>query len=89
MILAIAQEAAIDNIRVNNVNPGIIDTAMFREAAPDITAEQPFVQHTPTGRLGLPEDVADVVVWLTSEGSRFITGQNIAVDGGYAIPGHR
>jgi NAD(P)-dependent dehydrogenase (short-subunit alcohol dehydrogenase family) len=89
MIRAIAQEAAVEGIRVNNVNPGIIETPMFRAAAADSNADRPFVQHTPARRLGQPEDVADAVVWLSSDAARFVTGQNILIDGGYTIPGHR
>lgn len=88
MIRALAQEVATAGIRVNNVNPGIIDTPMLRRFGDD-AAFAPFVQHTPARRLGTPEDVAEVVVWLCSDAARFITGQNILVDGGYAIPGHR
>lgn len=89
MIRALAQEGAPDAIRVNNVNPGIIDTPMFRLAATDKDAVRPFIHHTPAGRLGTPEDVAAVVVWLCTDAARFVTGQNTLVDGGYTIPGHR
>jgi NAD(P)-dependent dehydrogenase (short-subunit alcohol dehydrogenase family) len=88
MIRALAQEVAGAGIRVNNVNPGIIDTPMLRRFG-DEASFRPFVEHTPARRLGTAEDVADVVVWLCSEGARFVTGQNLLVDGGYAIPGHR
>jgi NAD(P)-dependent dehydrogenase (short-subunit alcohol dehydrogenase family) len=88
MIRALAQEVATDGIRVNNVNPGIIDTPMLRRFG-DEEVMRPFVQHTPARRLGRAEDVADAVVWLASDLSRFVTGQNLLVDGGYAIPGHR
>lgn len=89
MTRAFALEGAPDGIRVNNINPGIIDTPMFRLAAADTDAAYPFVHHTPAGRLGTPEDVAEVAVWLSSDCARFVTGQNILVDGGHAIPGHR
>jgi NAD(P)-dependent dehydrogenase (short-subunit alcohol dehydrogenase family) len=46
-------------------------------------------QPHPVRRLGQPDDVASAVVWLCSDEARFITGQNILVDGGYAIPGPR
>jgi NAD(P)-dependent dehydrogenase (short-subunit alcohol dehydrogenase family) len=88
MIRALAQEGADAGIRVNNVNPGIIDTPMLRRFG-DSAFVQPFVAHTPARRLGTAEDVADVVVWLSSDASRFVTGQCLMVDGGYAIPGHR
>lgn len=89
MIRALAQEGAVDGIRINNVNPGIIDTPMFRLAAANTDVVRPFVHHTPAGRLGTPEDVAEVVVWLSTDAARFVTGQNTLIDGGYTIPGHR
>jgi NAD(P)-dependent dehydrogenase (short-subunit alcohol dehydrogenase family) len=88
MIRALAQEVADKGIRVNNVNPGVIDTPMLRRFGDEATLG-PFVDHTPARRLGTAEDVADVVVWLCSDAARFVTGQNLLVDGGYAIPGHR
>lgn len=88
MIRALAQETAPAGVRINNVNPGVIDTPMFRRFADD-EAAQPFMAHTPMRRLGSPDEVADVVLWLCSDSARFITGQHIAVDGGYTIPGHR
>ncbi|RKW47877.1 MAG: SDR family oxidoreductase, partial [Lautropia sp.] len=55
----------------------------------DVAAYQPFVEHTPMKRMGQPEDIGDVAVWLASDGARFITGQSILVDGGYTIGGLR
>lgn len=88
MIRALALEVADAGIRINNVNPGIIDTPMLRRFG-DEAAMRPFVEHTPARRLGTPEDVADVVLWLCSDEARFVNGQNILVDGGYSIAGHR
>jgi NAD(P)-dependent dehydrogenase (short-subunit alcohol dehydrogenase family) len=88
MIRALAQETATQSIRINNVNPGIIDTPMLRRFVDEETV-QPFILHTPARRLGRPQDVADVVVWLCSDAAEFVTGQNLLVDGGYTIPGHR
>jgi NAD(P)-dependent dehydrogenase (short-subunit alcohol dehydrogenase family) len=88
MIRALALEGAAGGIRVNNVNPGIIDTPMLRRFGDDETL-RPFVDHTPARRLGTAQDVADTVVWLSSSAARFVTGQTLLVDGGYSIPGHR
>ncbi|MFP2932814.1 SDR family NAD(P)-dependent oxidoreductase, partial [Pyxidicoccus sp. 3LG] len=88
MIRAVALEGADRGVRVNNVNPGIIDTPMLRRLSTEET-QRPFIANTPARRLGTSEEVADVVLWLCSEGARFVTGQNILVDGGYAIAGHR
>jgi 3-oxoacyl-[acyl-carrier protein] reductase len=68
-------------ITVNAVAPGTTDTEMLRAGNSDETLEK-LVAMTPLGRLGLPEDVADVVVFLASEEARWITGQVIAASGG-------
>ena len=88
MIRALALEYGRQGIRINNICPGIIDTPMARSSG-DVAAYQPFVEHTPMKRMGQPEDIGDVAVWLASEGARFITGQSILVDGGYTIGGLR
>jgi len=88
MIRAIALEVGPRGIRINNVRPGIIDTPMFRRWSDD-EAAKPFAAHTPLKRLGLPEDIGDVVVWLCTDEARFVTGQSILVDGGFAIAGIR
>jgi len=49
--------------------------------------EARYVRTTPVGRLGAPEDIADVVVFLCSDLARFVTGQNIVVDGGMTLHG--
>jgi NAD(P)-dependent dehydrogenase (short-subunit alcohol dehydrogenase family) len=93
MVRAAALEGAQYGIRINNVNPGIIDTEMFRRFGnpddPNDAVVQSFVQHIPMKQLGTSEEVAEAVVWLCSDAAAYITGQTIVVDGGYAIPGHR
>nr|WP_174506065.1 glucose 1-dehydrogenase [Acinetobacter sp. Marseille-Q1620] len=88
MIRAIALEVAPQQIRINNVNPGIIDTPMFRRLADDETAK-PYIAYTPQQRLGQPEDVANTVTWLCTNEASFITGQSILIDGGFSIAGLR
>jgi NAD(P)-dependent dehydrogenase (short-subunit alcohol dehydrogenase family) len=87
-IVGLTKTAALDyaerGIRVNAVCPGVIDTEMVTR----FTGNQPEVQAAlvasePVARLGRPEEVADAVVWLCSERSTFVTGQAIAVDGGF------
>jgi NAD(P)-dependent dehydrogenase (short-subunit alcohol dehydrogenase family) len=60
-------------------------TAPMFEFMPDQTTR--FNEGTPAGRVGEPEDIADVVVFLCSDLARFITGQNIVVDGGLTLHG--
>jgi NAD(P)-dependent dehydrogenase (short-subunit alcohol dehydrogenase family) len=88
MVRALAVEVGPKQIRVNNVLPGAIKTPMFdRLGGEEATAT--VVRFTPLGRLGEPADVGDVAVWLSTDESRFITGQSLLVDGGIAIPGIR
>ena len=93
MVRPVALEYASRNIRVNNINPGIIDTEMFRRFGdpddPNDALVQAFTHHIPAKRLGSSEEVAETVLWLCSDAASYIAGQTISVDGGYAIPGHR
>ncbi|BAZ22178.1 short chain dehydrogenase [Kalymmatonema gypsitolerans NIES-4073] len=82
-------EFAQHGIRINNINPGIIDTPMLRRFGDDEALLKPFIAHTPMQRLGTPEEVAETVLWLCSDAASFVTGQSILVDGGWTIPGLR
>lgn len=84
MVQAVAQEAGPDNIRVNNILAGIIDTPMYRRLGDESTLAR-FAAATPMRRTGLPADVGDVAVWLSTDEARFITGQSLMVDGGYTL----
>ncbi len=90
-VAALTASAALEygpTIRVNAVSPGMIRTTMtapWFQYMPD--QEERFVTGTPVGRVGEPEDVADVVVFLCSDLARFVTGQNIVVDGGLTLHG--
>jgi len=77
---SIARELAARGITVNAVAPGFINTEMTRnlpEKAKDV-----FLNQIPMGRAGEPEEVAEAVYWLASEGASYITGQVIHVNGG-------
>ncbi|WP_419826464.1 SDR family NAD(P)-dependent oxidoreductase [Sphingomonas sp.] len=87
MIRAIALEAGPHGIRINNINPGVIHTPMLRAHGDDIIP--PLAARAALGRVGTPEDIADVAVWLCTEEARFVTGQSLLVDGGFTIPGPR
>lgn len=76
----LAAELGPYDIRVNALAPGRIETPMVRGVAGPVNEEQ--VRLTPMGRLGQPEEVADVAVYLTSSESSFVTGQTIDVAGG-------
>lgn len=79
-----ARELGRHNIRVNAVAPGFIETAMTRQMPPKIF--EAMTQHTPLGRAGQPEDVAQAYVWLASDAASFVSGAVLGVDGG-AVPG--
>jgi NAD(P)-dependent dehydrogenase (short-subunit alcohol dehydrogenase family) len=73
-------------IRVNAIAPGLIDTPMTAPMAafPEMMAAE--IAHTPMGRMGTPEEVADAALFLASSSARFITGHTLAVDGGFLLP---
>jgi NAD(P)-dependent dehydrogenase (short-subunit alcohol dehydrogenase family) len=76
-----AIEYAQDGIRVNCVNPGYIRTPMTKE-----TMEERFdeiIAKVPVRRLGVPEEIAEAVVWMCSDKASFMTGASHVVDGGY------
>ncbi|MDX2144463.1 MAG: SDR family oxidoreductase [Rhodospirillaceae bacterium] len=79
-----AVELGPQNIRVNAVAPGLIKTD-FAEALWKGAAGDAFAAKTPLGRLGEPQDIAGVVLFLASAAARFVTGQTIVADGGVMI----
>ncbi|MCL2381624.1 MAG: 3-oxoacyl-[acyl-carrier-protein] reductase [Treponema sp.] len=80
---SLAKEAAARNVRVNAVAPGFIVSDMT--AAIPAPAREKMVEQIPLKRLGQPEDVAELVLFLASHASSYITGQVIAIDGGMFI----
>ena len=78
-----SRELAKYNIRVNAVAPGFIATEMVRKMPEKVV--QNMLSHTPLGRMGKPEDVAEAYVWLASDAASFITGTVLSVDGGLVL----
>ncbi len=84
---ALAKEVARYNITVNCVSPGITKTPGVEEFLKSVGGEEKLVKAYPRGRLGLPEDVANAVLFFASDRSEFITGQVLSVSGGYTTVG--
>lgn len=78
-----ALEYAQQGIRVNSVGPAFISTPMIQSLENDPDARNMLVSLHPIGRLGTPGEVAELVIWLSSDKASFITGSYYPVDGGY------
>lgn len=79
----LAAELGPRNIRVNSLNPGAVETEGTHTAGViGSELEKQFVAQTPLGRIGQPDDIADVAVFLASDAARWITGQTINATGG-------
>ena len=82
---ACANAWAPDNIQVNAILPGWIDTALTRRAREQVQGlHDSALKRTPAARWGMPDDFAGVAVFLAAAASDFVTGATIAVDGGYS-----
>ncbi|GBQ22018.1 short-chain dehydrogenase [Gluconacetobacter sacchari DSM 12717] len=79
---SVAIEEALNHIRINAVAPGPIDTDMYRDAVKNDENSRTWVSRIPMGRVGKPEEVAEVVLFLLSDRASFITGETICIDGG-------
>jgi 3-oxoacyl-[acyl-carrier protein] reductase len=83
-----ARECGKDNVRLNGISPGVIDAGIVHSSfvvdEVAMSVIQSCLAQTPLNRMGKPEEVASLVEYLVSEGAAYISGQLIAVDGGYA-----
>lgn len=88
VVKSLALELAEDGVLVNAVSPGYIDTRLTRANNDDATIAR-LTSAVPMQRLGSPADIAEVVYFLGSSNNRYMTGQDIVVDGGFSIDGGR
>ena len=85
LMKSIAQELAPKTIRVNSIAPGAVKTPINRPAWETPDAEAKLLKLIPYGRVGVPEDIARVAVWLASDASDYVTGTTLFVDGGMTL----
>jgi len=78
-----AIELAPHNVRVNAIAPSLFDTPMTARARPDDAGRRYFMDRTPAGRMGQPEEVVGAAIFLASDSASMVTGHTLAVDGGY------
>jgi NAD(P)-dependent dehydrogenase (short-subunit alcohol dehydrogenase family) len=81
-----ALELAPKGVRVNAVNPGVVITNIHKRGGMDVEAYEKFLEHSktthPLGRVGTPDEVADLVFYLASDKASWITGATYEIDGG-------
>jgi NAD(P)-dependent dehydrogenase (short-subunit alcohol dehydrogenase family) len=83
---ALAAELGKDGVRVNAIGPGLIETPLnerVRLANPEVV--RGFIEHTPLGRTGKPEDIVGPAIFLASDLSAYVTGAMLMADGGYRV----
>jgi len=85
MTRQLAMEGRDHGIRVNSISPGVIETNQTREALKDLEWADYMLGKTMLGRLGRPEEVSSVALFLASDDSSYVTGANIVVDGGMNV----
>jgi NAD(P)-dependent dehydrogenase (short-subunit alcohol dehydrogenase family) len=84
---SLAVQYARHGIRANIIHPGIVDTPMQATYLADPSKRAAFEGSTPLGRLARPEEIAQVALFLASDEASYVTGTEIAVDGGYTATG--
>jgi 2-dehydro-3-deoxy-L-fuconate 4-dehydrogenase len=89
LTLSVARDFIGDGIRCNAISPGTVDSPSLEDrmkAQGDLeTARAAFIARQPMGRLGRPEEIAEVAVMLASDEARFMTGTNVVIDGGMSL----
>ena len=83
MTEALALELAPFNIRVNAISPGAIDTPMVEASKADPKMMEATLARIPLRRMGKPEEVSNLVLFLSSDKSSYMTGSTVVIDGGW------
>ena len=84
LVVYLAAELAGRGITVNAVSGGLVDTELLRSRVPE-KALDAWARRTPVPRLGKPDDITSLVAWLAGDGSEWMTGQVLTMDGGYFL----
>jgi len=87
LLRGIAREEGRFGIRANSIALGVIDTGLFHRLTERVTPAfvESMQRNTALGRFGTPEEAADLAIFLASSRSSFVTGQSIALDGGFSV----
>lgn len=89
LTMSIARDYVADGVRCNSISPGTVDTPSLKErmsAGGDFeAAKAAFIARQPMGRVGTPEEIAELAVLLGSDEVRFMTGSNLVIDGGMSM----
>lgn len=85
LVKGMALDLAPKEVRVNCVNPGVIETNFFDAEVISKEQLEKDKMHYPLRRFGTPEEVAYAVIYLLSDASRWVTGSNLIIDGGYTL----
>src|SRR5215475_3595923 len=80
-----AMDLARHGIRINAIDPGIIDTRLSRALVHDPVAGPDYLKRIPAGRYGTPDDIAKVVLFLASDDAEYMTGEDVIIDGGLTL----
>ena len=80
-----ARELAPKKIRVNSINPGMVNTQLIKNGAISEEQHQKDMEKYPLGRYGEPDEIAHGIIYLLSDASSWVTGHSLVIDGGVTI----